>query len=107
FDHGAQGARGSDAIDETPVESLGSAEPAPEQHHLLRAPGADQTRETLAASTSRDETEVRVLVAEARRLVGDHEIRDQSQLEPPPPGQPVDAGHHPPGARLHPNSNAS
>ena len=35
-----------------------------------------------------------MLVAEARRLVGDYEIRDQNQLEPARQGQPVHAGDH-------------
>ena len=95
-----EAARRRHAVDEPPLERLGGAEPAAEQHQLLGPSRSDQTRETLAAAPAGDEAEIGVLIAEPSGLIGHHQIDDQRQLEAAGEGEAVDAGDDGDGQRF-------
>ena len=106
LDRGADRARGDDPVDEAPRERVARAQPAAEQHQLLRAPGADEPRQALAPPAARDQPEVGVLVPEARGLVGHDQVRHQHELEPAGEREPVHARDDRDRQRLDPVEDA-
>jgi len=75
-------ARRYHTVDQAPVTRLARIQPAAQQHQLLRAPRTDQAWQALTPVATGDQRDVRVLVTEARRLVGDDVVAHENQLQP-------------------------
>src|SRR5690606_25798096 len=78
------------AVDEPDPVGLFGVDHLAGQHHLERAPAADEAGQADSTAVAGDDPELHLGEAEARILTGDAEVAGECELEPAPEGEAVD-----------------